>query len=67
MDCKTGKIYDQDEFRVLDRLEKNRCIKIHPSELSELQKKNKRVSLRDNNSPAGKLRIKSYNSLRNKP
>ena len=67
MNSETGKVID---FRMLEELSKEEQAKYVPIEelaMTLKQKQEMQVSKFDNRSALGKIRIKSRNSLRNKP
>ena len=67
MNSDTGQIIMQREALTLSMIEKAKYVPIDESLMTLKQQQEKQVSPFDNRSTLGKLRIKSRNSLRNKP
>ena len=67
MNSETGRLYDEQTFNKLSKIEKAKCTSVEDQILTASQKTNMQVSPFDNKSQAGKIRIKTYNNLRNKP
>ena len=67
MNTDTGKIIDFEAMKELSEAEQAKYVSIDELAMTLKQKRDKQVSVHDNRSPLGKLRIKHKNSLRNKP
>lgn len=67
MNTETGQILDLLEVQKLELMEQAKFIPIDENLLTTKQKEQKQVSLFDNRSPLGKIRVQHRNSLRNKP
>jgi len=67
MNSETGQVMDFKEMQKLSKTEQAKYIPIEEAAMTLKQQKNMQVSKFDNRSQLGKLRIKSRNSLRNKP
>ena len=66
MNTKTGEIIPFDELMKLSLWEQEDYIDINDDELTEKQRKNRKVSLKDNRSVLGKKRIKAVKGLKKK-
>ncbi len=67
MNSETGRISSVLEIEGLSATERVKYIPVDEKEMTSKQKRSRQVSLRDNRSPLGKLRFKTFNNLRNKP
>lgn len=67
MNSETGQILPPLEVKGLDTVTRAKFFQIDERLMTEKQRQNLQVSKRDNRSPLGKLRFKTFNNLRNKP
>ncbi len=67
MNSETGRLISNEEYEKMADVAKQVFVKVPGDSLTDKQLFNKRVSIYDNRSLAGKLRIKHKNSKRNLP
>ena len=67
MNSETGQLMSMKEMLKLDAIDQSKYVSIEEAAMTLKQKQEKQVSVFDNRSELGKLRIKHRNSLRNKP